>query len=150
MTNANTTKFILSETPEMTKKKLRGKLLGLGGGKLQGLWSSWMWSGWSADGYGLYILKGNSSEAIFELLGHIDLAGPAVICALDWSGLVEVWAGLLAFIQLMWVTHLPALLPSTVGQNFSSSFITLHRKLNLKRKVQKSDDSVDAKRQNRG
>ena len=35
MTNANTTKFILSETPEMTKKKVRGKLVGLGG-KLQG------------------------------------------------------------------------------------------------------------------
>ena len=30
MTNANTTKFILSETPEMTKKILRGKLLGQG------------------------------------------------------------------------------------------------------------------------
>ena len=53
-------------------------------------------------------MAGGSSGAIFELLGqHVDLVGRAVITALDRLGLVEVWAGLLAFIQLMWVTHPP-------------------------------------------
>ena len=53
-------------------------------------------------------MDGGSSGAIFELLGqHVDLVGRAVITALDRLGLVEVWAGLLAFIQLMWVTHPP-------------------------------------------
>ena len=99
MTNANTTKFILSETPEMTKKKLRGKLVGWA--RIQGFWSAWMWSGWSVGLYGLDILEEGSSE----LLGEVDPVGPAVVCALDWLGLVKEWAGLLAFIQLMWVTH---------------------------------------------
>ena len=63
--------------------------------------------------------------AIFGLLGHLDLAGPAVICALDWSGLVDVWAGLLAFIQLMWVTHLPSTAAIHCGTKFLLKFHNL-------------------------
>ena len=51
----------------------------------------------------------------------VGLLGQVVECALDWLVLVVVWAGLLAFIQPMWVSHLRLL--TTLGQNFSGSFI---------------------------
>ena len=97
-----------------------------------------MWSGWSVGCYGLYILEGGSSE----LVGQVDPVGPAVICALGWLGLVEVGAGLLAFIQLMWVTHPPHSRPlwDKISPRFSQPCSEGH----LTRKVRKPDDFVDA------
>ena len=54
-------------------------------------------------------------------IGWVGLLGHVVECALDWLVLVVVWAGLLAFIQPMWVSHLRLL--TTLGLNFSGSFI---------------------------
>ena len=82
-----------------------------------------MWLGWSVGCYGLYILEGGSSE----LLRQVDPVGPAVICALGWLGLVEVGAGLLAFIQLMWVTHPRT--PVHCGTKFLLAFHNLAQKV---------------------
>ena len=75
-------------------------------------------------------------------IGWVGLLGHVVECALDWLVLVVVWAGLLAFIQPMWVSHLRLL--TTLGLNFSGSFIIALEIGNTASNSLRSDDFIYA------
>ena len=75
-------------------------------------------------------------------IGWVGLLGHVVECALDWLVLVVVWAGLLAFIQPMWVSHLRLL--TTLGLNFSGSFIIALEIGKTARSGIRSDDIIYA------